>query len=246
VKKRIWVITLFPDFFDAFKEAGIISSLFKGQRGFELVLQTVQLREYSSTDYKGVDDAPYGGGPGMVMRADVLARALNEGVVKAGGYDTLEQLEVIYTSPRGETWNHDLCQEFAQTYFHDDSRDLVFICGRYEGIDERFIERYVTRILSLGDYVLTGGELAVMAMIDSFVRFIPGVLGNRQSALEESFQSGLLEHPQYTRPRVFEGLEVPQVLLSGHHEKIQAYQTAEQLRLTKLHRPELLPKKDHP
>jgi tRNA (guanine37-N1)-methyltransferase len=182
----------------------------------------------------------------MVMRADVLARALNEGAVKAGGYDTLEQLEVIYTSPRGETWNHDLCQEFAQTYFHDDSRDLVFICGRYEGIDERFIERYVTRILSLGDYVLTGGELAVMAMIDSFVRFIPGVLGNRQSALEESFQSGLLEHPQYTRPRVFEGLEVPQVLLSGHHEKIQAYQTAEQLRLTKLHRPELLPKKDHP
>lgn len=244
--KKIWILTLFPEYFKPLNEFGIASHALKGLRGVEIELKTVQIRDHSPKDFKGVDDAPYGGGPGMVMRADVLENTLLEGVVKVGGYgeDFREKLFVVYTSPRGKVWDHQACVEFAKTAWGDNSsRDLVFLCGRYEGVDERFLEEYVDATYSLGDYVLTGGEIAVMAMIDSAIRFMPGVLGNKLSAVEESFADGLLEHPQYTRPNLFAGRAVPEVLLSGNHPKIESYRQKERVRLTKNQRPDLWEKK---
>jgi len=143
-------------------------------------------------------------------------------------------------SPRGVSWSQKVCQEFSTDYLSADSPfDLVFICGRYEGIDERFIQRYVNMEISIGDYVLTGGEIATMAILDSAIRFVPGALGNAQSCLEESFQEFLLEQPQYTRPREFEGMAVPQALLSGHHLEMARFQLAERERVTKERRPDL-------
>ena len=241
---KIWIISLFPDFFEAFLETGLAGRALKGERGSGLSVHLVQLRNYSGNSYKGVDDSPYGGGPGMVMRADILQRALIEGVVEAGGYgyDWRDKLHVVFPGPRGKVWNHKTCLNFSKSVWGESghNKDLVFICGRYEGIDERFIQVYVDEQLSLGDYILTGGELAVMTIIDSAVRFKPGVLGNRESSQKESFQAGLLEHPQYTRPRIFEGLEVPEVLLSGNHKKIEEFEMLESLRVTREARPDLL------
>lgn len=244
--KKIWILTLFPEYFIPLNEAGIASHALKGNRGVDLELKTVQIRDFSPKDFKGVDDSPYGGGPGMVMRADVLENALLQGVVAAGGYgeNFREKLKVIYTSPRGIVWNQQSCVEFAlDAWGENSSKDLVFLCGRYEGVDERFLEEYVDAIYSLGDFVLTGGEIAVMAMIDSAIRFMPGVLGNKLSAMEESFSDGLLEHPQYTRPSVFAGRAVPEILLSGNHPKIESYRQKERERLTKKHRKDLWEKK---
>ena len=180
----------------------------------------------------------------MVMRADILKKALWEGVIEAGEYgpDYKDKLHVVFPGPRGKSWNQEVCKDFSKRMGIEDGKgkDIVFICGRYEGIDERFIQAYVDEEISLGDYVLTGGELAVMSIIDSSLRFLPGVLGNRESFQQESFNKGLLEHPQYTRPRTFEGASVPEVLLSGHHKKIEAFEQAESLRITKLYRPDLL------
>tara|TARA_Y100001970_G_scaffold12183_1_gene13936 strand:- start:1084 stop:1845 length:762 start_codon:yes stop_codon:yes gene_type:complete len=241
---KIWIISLFPDFFKAFLETGLSGRALKGERESGLSVHLVQLRDYSSNSYKGVDDAPYGGGPGMVMRPDTLQNALIDGIVVPGGYGVnwKEKLHVVFPGPRGRVWNQKNCQEFSQKAWGESGhgKDLVFICGRYEGIDERFIQKYVDEQLSLGDYVLTGGELAVMAIIDSAIRFKPGVLGNRESFQKESFQGGLLEHPQYTRPRVFEGLEVPSVLLSGNHKKIEEFEKLESIRITQAERPDLL------
>jgi tRNA (guanine37-N1)-methyltransferase len=192
-------------------------------------------------NYKAVDDTPYGGGPGMVMRPDVLANAFQEGVMIPGGYTDKSQLTVIYTSPRGVPWNNQVAREFGTQTMTD--KDLVFICGRYEGIDERFLDQYVNLSFSLGDYVLTGGELAVMTMLDSAVRFVPGILGNKSSASEDSFEDGLLECPQYTKPREFEGLEVPEVLANGHHAKIKIWQQEQKEQTTKRLRPDLWAKR---
>lgn len=244
--KKIWILTLFPEYFKPLSEVGIASHALKGQRGVEIELLTVQIRDFSPKDFKGVDDSPYGGGPGMVMRADVLENALLEGVVKPGHYgpDFRDKLTIVYTSPRGKIWSHQTCVEFAQNSWGQNSqRDLVFLCGRYEGVDERFLEEYVNETYCLGDFILTGGEIAVMAMIDSAIRFMPGVLGNKLSAQEESFSDGLLEHPQYTRPNVFAGRVVPEILLSGNHQKIESYRKAERERLTKKHRQDLWEKK---
>ncbi len=243
--KKIWIITLFPNYFDSLINFGITGSALRGERGNKIEFNTVQLRNYTPKDYKGVDDSPYGGGAGMVMRADVLKEALLKGVVEAGAYgsDWKEKLHVVFPGPRGKTWNNSYCKEFASRFSEEGSKDLVFICGRYEGIDERFLSLYVDEQISLGDFILTGGEIAVMAIIDSSLRFFSGVLGNKESSLQESFQSNSLEHPQYTRPKVFDGLEVPDILLSGHHGNIEKYQKEEALRITKIHRPDLLEKK---
>lgn len=243
--KKIWIITLFPNYFDPLINFGITGSALRGERGNKIEIKTVQLRNFTPKDYKGVDDSPYGGGAGMVMRADVLKEALMSGVVGPGEYgeDWREKLHVVFPGPRGKTWNNSYCKEFAARFSQDDSKDLVFICGRYEGIDERFLSLYVDELISLGDFILTGGEIAVMAIIDSSLRFFSGVLGNKESSQQESFQSNTLEHPQYTRPKVFDGLEVPEILLSGHHSNIEKYQKEESLRITKLHRPDLLEKK---
>lgn len=243
--KKIWIITLFPNYFDSLINFGITGSALRGEREAKIEIKTVQLRNYTPKDYKGVDDSPYGGGAGMVMRADVLKRALIEGVVEAGNYgeDFKSKLHVVFPGPRGKTWNNSYCKDFAERFSNEESKDLVFICGRYEGIDERFLNLYVDEQISLGDFILTGGEIPTMAIIDSFMRFFKGVLGNRESAEYESFQSNTLEHPQYTRPKVFDGLEVPDILLSGHHKNIESYQKEEALRITKIHRPDLLEKK---
>jgi tRNA (guanine37-N1)-methyltransferase len=241
--KRLWILTLFPEYFKPFLECGIAGSAFRGERSdgtFKFEVNFVNIRDYSTTKYKSVDDTPYGGGPGMVMRADILREALLKGVVEKGNYSSLEELHVVYTSPRGKVWNNKVAREFGTEILAHPSKDLVLICGRYEGIDERFLEKYVNDFYSVGDYVLTGGEIAVMVMLDSAVRFVPGILGNKLSSVQDSFEDGLIEHPQYTKPAEFEGMGVPEVLMNGHHKKIQEWQKAEKLRLTKKHRPDLL------
>jgi len=220
---------------------GIAGQVFQGTRGVELELCFVNLRNFSPDDYKGVDDAPYGGGPGMVLRADILARALKEGVLAPSGKSDLKSsFHVIATHARGSVFNHVKARQLACDYLSFESeKECVFLAGRYEGYDERFLEKYVDEFLSLGDFILTGGEIAVMAMIDATIRFTPSALGNKCSSLDESFEDGLLEHPHYTRPALFEGSKVPATLMSGHHGQIQAYRNQEKLRLTQLHRPDL-------
>ena len=240
--KKIWILTLFPEFFKPFLECGIAGSAFRGERSedFKFELHFVNIRDYSTTKYKSVDDAPYGGGPGMVMRADILKEALVKGVQEAGGYDSLEKLHVIYTSPRGKVWDNKIARDFGINHLGSVEKDLVFICGRYEGIDERFLEKYVDDYYSIGDFVLTGGELAIMLMLDSAVRFVPGILGNKLSSETDSFEDGLIEYPQYTKPREFEGIEVPAILLEGHHKKIEEWQREQKLQMTKYYRPDLI------
>jgi tRNA (guanine37-N1)-methyltransferase len=239
---KIWVINSFPKMFEAYLDSGVAGQALRGERGVDFDLRSVLLREFSPKDFKGVDDAPYGGGEGMVLRADVLKNAIEKGIVEPGGYgeDWREKLHIVYTSPRGKVWKNEYAKDFAHRVWGAEPRDVVFICGRYEGIDERFIETYVDEIISLGDYVITGGEVAVMTILDSALRFVPGVLGNKISAVNESFQSGLLEEPVYTRPREFEGKEVPEVLLSGNHKRISEYKKEERVRITKKYRPDLL------
>ncbi len=226
--------------FKPFLECGIAGAAFRGERSenLKLELQFVNIRDYSTTKYKSVDDTPYGGGPGMVMRADILRDALVKGVQEAGGYESLEKLHVIYTSPRGKVWNNKVAREFGTVMGGE--KDLVFIAGRYEGIDERFLKKYVDEFYSIGDFVLTGGELAIMLMLDSAVRFVPGILGNKLSSEYDSFEDGLIEFPQYTKPREFEGMDVPSILLEGHHKKIEQWQHEQKLNMTRKWRPDLL------
>lgn len=245
--KKIWIITLFPNYFDPLINLGITGSVLRQERGPNIEIKTVQLRHYTPKDYKGVDDSPYGGGAGMVMRADVLKEALIKGVVVPGNYgeDYRSKLHIVFPGPRGKRWDNSLCKDFAKRFSQANSKDLVFICGRYEGIDERFLSLYVDEQISVGDYILTGGEIPTMAIIDSSLRFFEGVLGNKNSSSEESFQMNTLEHPQYTRPKNFDGIDVPEILLSGHHLNIMKYQKEESLRVTKLHRLDLLEKEEN-
>lgn len=245
--KHIWILTLFPEYFLPLKECGVVGQALRGERGERFELHVVQIRDFTFQRYKGVDDSPFGGGAGMVMRADVLKNALLKGIVEAGAYgeNWREKLHVVYPGPRGKVWGTQSAKEFAQSFWgHSDSaidsKDVVFVCGRYEGVDERFLESYVNQQISVGDYILSGGELAVMTIIDSAMRFVPGCLGNALSHQTESFEAGLLEYPLYTRPREFDGKVVPEILMSGHHKKIDEYQGQQSLQLTQLHRPDLL------
>lgn len=243
--KKIWILTLFPEFFKPLLECGIAGSALRGERSegeFKFEVKFVNIRDYSTNKYKSVDDSPYGGGPGMVMKADILRDALINGVVSAGGYPSLESLHVVYTSPRGKVWNNKIAREFGSTILSTSSKDVVFICGRYEGVDERFLQKYVNEYFSVGDYVLTGGEIAVMAIIDSAIRFVPGILGNKLSSLEDSFEDGMIEFPQYTKPREFEEMSVPEVLVEGNHKKIMEWQKEQKLSMTQKLRPDLLKK----
>ena len=234
IKRRIWILTLFPEYFRPLVECGISGRAFRGERSedIEFELLFVNIRDYSTTKYKSVDDTPYGGGPGMIMRGDILRDALLKGVVEKGGYQSHDDLQVIYTSPRGTLWNNVVARDFASKTLAHPTKDIVFLCGRYEGVDERFLEKYVTQFYSLGDFVLTGGELAVMAMLDSSVRFVPGILGNKLSNVHDSFEDCLLEYPQYTRPLEFEGLPVPEILMSGHHKKIDEWKLQQKKLMT--------------
>jgi len=221
---RFHVVTLFPEMFAAVTASGISA------RALETGLWSIGLwnpRDFTTDNYRTVDERPYGGGPGMLMLAEPLERAL-DAARKAGGG------KVIYLSPQGRKLDHEKVMELAA------SSATTLLCGRYEGIDERLIERRVDEELSVGDYVLSGGELAAMVVIDAVVRQIPGALGGEQSAAEESFVDGLLDGPQYTRPEIYEGARVPEVLLSGHHENIRRWRLQQALGRTWLRRPDLL------
>jgi tRNA (guanine37-N1)-methyltransferase len=221
---RFDVVTLFPEMFAAVTASGISG------RALEAGLWSLGLwnpRDFTRDRYRTVDDRPYGGGPGMVMLAEPLEQALDEARNAGGG-------KVIYLSPQGRRLDHAKVMELAGR------QAVTLLCGRYEGVDERLIRRRVDEELSLGDYVLSGGELAAMAVIDAVVRQLPGALGDEQSAAQESFAGGLLDCPQYTRPEEYRGARVPEVLLSGHHENIRRWRLREALGRTWLRRPELL------
>jgi tRNA (guanine37-N1)-methyltransferase len=238
---KIWILTHFPIAYDSLKEMGVIGKVLR--EGNEFELRPVLISQYCKKGFKGLDASPYGGGDGMVLRADALKEALLKGVVEVGEYgeNWREKLHVVFPGPRGSQWSNLLAKELACKII-ERQKDLVFICGRYEGVDERFLRNYIDQEISIGDYVLSGGDIAVMTIIDSTLRFFPGVLGNQSSSVDESFENNLLEHSQYTRPEVFEGEKVPEVLLSGNHQKIKAFREKEKLEVTKSRRPDLISK----
>jgi tRNA (guanine37-N1)-methyltransferase len=229
---RFDVVTLFPEMFSALTHSGISG------RALESGLWSFGLwnpRDFTTDNYRTVDDRPYGGGPGMVMLAEPLEKALD--AVLAAQRERIGPMgagKVIYLSPQGRKLDHEKVMELAGR------AAVTLLCGRYEGIDERLIERRVDEELSIGDYVLSGGELAAMTVIDAVVRQIPGALGDGQSAVEESFVKGLLDCPQYTRPELYRGAKVPDVLMSGHHENIRRWRLQQALGRTWLRRPDLL------
>ncbi|HVJ47897.1 tRNA (guanosine(37)-N1)-methyltransferase TrmD [Desulfitobacterium sp.] len=220
---KFTVLTLFPEMF-----APVQESILKRAQANELInIELIDFRDYAVSKHKNVDDVPYGGGAGMVLKPEPLYAAVRD-LPSAQG-----QRRIILLTPQGQVFN----QERAKDWSHAD--ELVFLCGHYEGFDERI--RYLAdEEVSLGDFVLTGGELAAMVMIDAVARLIPGVLGERASSEEDSHSAGLLEYPQYTRPPVFEEMEVPEVLLSGHHARIESWRRKESLRRTFLKRPDLI------
>ena len=193
-----------------------------------LEINAVNIRDYSTNKHMKVDDYPYGGGAGLVMQPEPVDRAY-EDLTK----DMKKKPRVVYLTPQGTTFHQEMAKELAK------EEELVFLCGHYEGIDERVLEEIVTDYVSIGDYVLTGGELPAMVMIDSISRLVPGVLHNDDSAGDDSFENGLLEYPQYTRPPVFLDKEVPEVLLSGHHENIRKWRHEQSVKRTKERRPDL-------
>jgi len=226
------VVTLFPEMFEAVTESGVTGRA-RERKLFEVVLWNP--RNFAVNSYRTVDDRPYGGGPGMVMMAEPLEMALNAARQrqKSSGVN-VNQTKVVYLSPQGRPLNHRLVMELAGL------QGLVLLAGRYEGVDERLIARAVDDEISIGDYVLSGGELAAMVVMDAVVRQLPGVLGDAESASQDSFVNGLLDCQHYTRPEVYEGEAVPQVLLSGNHAEIARWRLKQALGRTWQRRPDLL------
>ena len=222
---RAHVLTLFPEMFP-----GPLGSSLAGQalEAGLWSLATTQIRDFGIGRHRAVDDSPAGGGAGMVMRADVLAAAIDHAPAADAG------LPLVYLSPRGEPLTQALARELSA------GPGVMAVAGRFEGVDERVIGGRAMREISIGDYVLSGGELAAMVLIDACVRLLPGVVGAAESLAHESFEAGLLEHPHYTRPRAWEGREIPEVLLSGDHKRIEAWRREEAMRLTRARRPDLL------
>ena len=218
------VLTLFPEMFETLTKSITGKAIEK-----ELInINLINIRDFSKDKHKKVDDTPYGGGAGMVMKPDVVYDAYLS--VKS------ENAKVIYLSPQGKTLNQNKVEELAK------EKHLILLCGHYEGIDQRVLDEIVDEEISIGDYVLTGGELPALIMIDSIARLIPGVLSQNESFEEESFKDDLLEYPHYTRPREFMGMKVPDVLLSGNHQRIEKWRLEESKKITKLRRPDLYKK----
>ncbi len=215
------VLTLFPEMFEPMKQSIIGKAVEKKQIDINLI----NIRDFSKDKHKKVDDTPYGGGAGMIMRPDVVYDA----------YQSVKDKEakVIYMSPQGKTLNQQMVEKLSK------GSHLIILCGHYEGIDQRVLDKIVDEEISIGDYVLTGGEIPAMVLIDSVSRYVEGVL-KQASIQEESFSNGLLEYPQYTRPEIFEGETVPEILLSGHHENIERWRKEKSLEITKKKRPDLL------
>ena len=228
------VMTLFPDMIMDGLNTSITGRAIKAG---VMSVKAYDIREYSNDKHLKVDDYPYGGGAGMVMRAAPVCDCY-EDIVKSIG----KRPRVVYMTPQGYTFTQSMAEEFAK------EDNLVILCGHYEGIDERALENIVTDFVSIGDYVLTGGELPAMVVIDTVSRLVPGVLNNEESAETESFSDGLLEYPQYTRPEEFEGRKVPPVLLCGDHAKVEAWRLEQSIERTKKFRPDLYEKyrQEHP
>ncbi|MGV4964419.1 tRNA (guanosine(37)-N1)-methyltransferase TrmD [Priestia aryabhattai] len=224
---KIDVLSLFPSMFDGVFGESILK---KAQEKNAVELNVVNFREYSTNKHQNVDDYPYGGGAGMVLTPQPIFDAVEKLT------ETAKKPRVILLCPQGERYTQAKAEELAA------EEHLIFICGHYEGYDERIREQLVTDEISIGDYVLTGGELGAMVVIDSVVRLLPDVLGNNHSAVQDSHSTGLLEHPHYTRPADFRGLAVPEVLMSGNHKKIEQWRQKESLKRTLLRRPDMLEK----
>lgn len=230
--KWFGVISIFPEMFKAITDWGITKQALKNGL---FKLDCFNLRDYATDKHKTVDERPFGGGPGMLMKIEPLERALQAAKEVAETYK--RPVKVILLSPQGQQFNHQAAVALAQS-----EENYIFICGRYEGIDQRFIDLYIDEEWSLGDFVLTGGELGAMVMIDAIIRHIPDALNTAASAEQDSFATGLLDCPHYTRPEVYQGISVPEVLLSGHHEKIALWREEQALIRTLERRPELVDK----
>ena len=227
---NFYVLTLFPEMI---QEAVATSITGRAITDEKISVKAINIRDYADNDYGQIDDYPYGGGAGMVMQAPPIYAAYQD-IVKELGYEP----RVVYMTPQGKTFKQTDAKSFAE------EKDLVILCGHYEGVDERVLEEIVTDNISIGDYVLTGGELPALVVIDSITRLVPGVLNNDESAETESFENGLLEYPQYTRPAEFNGKKVPDIIISGDHAKVDEYRRQESLKRTYERRPDMLKEAD--
>ena len=224
---NFYIMTLFPDMV----MQGLTTSITGRAMQKKLIqIEAVNIRDYTTEKHGQVDDYPYGGGAGMVMQAEPIYRTWEAITGRIG-----KRPRVVYMTPQGSVFHQGMAQEFAK------EEDLIILCGHYEGVDERILDLIVSYQVSIGDYVLTGGELPAMVMVDCISRLVPGVLNNQESAEFESFHENLLEYPQYTRPEVFMGMRVPEVLLSGHHARIDAWRQEQSVKRTKERRPDLFP-----
>jgi tRNA (guanine37-N1)-methyltransferase len=238
---RVNILTIFPEIFDSFFSSSILG---RAREQGLLTIEATDIRPFSASKHKNTDDYPFGGGAGMLMMAQPIAECIRAVCEKRGvscpskpeDQRTQEEPAVkrIYLSPRGVPLTQKLAQELAK------EAHLILLCGHYEGVDQRVLDKYIDMEVSIGDYVLTGGELAALVVIDSVARLLPGVLGSEESASEESFTTGLLEYPQYTRPREYRGLSVPEVLLNGNHAHITRWRRDRALEITYRNRPEML------
>lgn len=222
----VHVLTIFPDMFPGPLSTSLIGKALETEKW---TCNSVNLRDYAEDKHHSVDDEPFGGGAGMLMRADVIGRAVEAVLSKAG-----PQISKVYLSPKGKPFTQAKAQELSSN-----AQGMVMLCGRFEGVDQRVIDHYGFDEVSMGDFVMTGGEMAAYCMIDACVRLLPEVIGKPESLEEESFSSGLLEYPQYTRPQEWNGLAVPDVLLSGHHENIRKWRLQRAEQLTQERRPDL-------
>jgi len=216
------IFTLYPEYFPGYLNKGLF-----GKAMSEKIwnLETVNIRDYTIDKHKTVDDTPYGGGNGMLIKTDVLAKSLDENIK--------EKEKIIYLSPKGKLFDHKYAKELSG------EKSLNLICGHFEGIDERIIQSRNIEEISIGDYILSGGETAAFVILDAILRFLPGILGNENSTEEESFENGLLEYPQYTKPQIWENKSVPDVLLSGDHAKIKDWRLSQSEAITRDRRPDL-------
>ena len=235
MKSVINVLSIFPDLVRSVLDSSILR---RAQVQGILDLESSDLRAFATDNYRSVDNTPFGGGQGMLYSFPVLDSACEAELQKVGG--DRSKLKIVYPSPRGLRLEQPVLEQMSSWMGASEGGRIAVLCARYEGVDERFVDKWVDMELSLGDFILTGGELAALAMVDGIVRLLPGVLGDERSAPNESFSNGLLEYPQYTKPRDYKGLGVPAELLSGHHKQIEEWKLRQSLLLTAAFRPDLI------